>query len=274
MSAIGNIETHLLGLVAAAGIRTELGPQDHHELEPGGLPVAYSIGFGKEGAESDDGTEAVTYSGAIVFVFETSLEAARQAAEALDAAIVADRKLGGLVERAFVASIDSYTEAAGEQRQRFVASATIATADDPVAASPTLIRWSVTAALLLKTTGVQSWAAAIDAALAAALSGVRLDSDLTDPPGEPVPEGELRYALEVAAAPVIRGSNVTASGVACELRVYRRLAAAEAERDYTMGPMLAQMLAVAARDFWLVGLSDAEIDGDGPEVGDVERLTS
>jgi hypothetical protein len=274
MSRISDVEAHLLGLVAAAGIRTEFGPQDHHELEPGGLPVAYSIGFAKEGAENDDGTEAVTYSGAIVFVFETSIEGARAAAEALDAAIVADRTLGGLVERAFVASIDSYTEAAGEQRQRFVAAATIASADDPVSSSPTLIRWSVTAALLLKTTGVQSWAATIDAALAAELSGVRLASDLTDPPTEPVPEGELRYALELAAAPVIHGSNIVASSVACELRVYRRLAAIEAERDYTMGPMLAQMLAVAARDFWLAGLTDAEIDGDGPEVGDVERLTS
>jgi len=277
MSKVGTVETKLLELAAAEGATKSLGPVEHEDLSTSGaFPAIYTIGWIKEGAVSDDGTtEAVLYSGAVVFVFDTTLESARAAAEALDAAVAADRTLGALVGSAF-ASVDSYSEAgAGEGRVRHVAVVAVAASASATsgAGATTLLRWSVVAAVLLRTSTVAEWHAAMALAIAGALGGSRLDSDVGEPPVDTIPNGALRWALEVVVAPTVHGSNLTPTLLTAELRVYRRLTADEAERDYTTTAMWSQMLAVGAREFWLASLADAEIFGDGPELGSLERIT-
>lgn len=263
-------------LVAAVTARPDLTPalgeQSHDQIPPGSLPFAYTTGFSRAQAESDDGT-VTTYVGALVIVGEGDLDAVRQVAEDVAAGLGSDVTLGGLV-RSLLVGIDSFPDPGGTLEVAvlvFDIDAGTTTAG-VTGAGP--ISWQVAASVQLVTTPVTTWEANRAAAIVAALGAgaARFDSDLVGPETETVPAGSARFALSLVVAPVIRGSNQIVSQVAISLRVMHALAAGAAERTYTMATMLAQMAALAAPSFWLGAFTDASIPDDGePEVSDLTR---
>jgi len=272
-------------LVAAATARpdltTALGAIQHSSIPAGSFPYAYTDAFLRTQAATEEGT-VTTYAGLLVIVGEggsdeagndAALEAVREIAEAVDAALAADVTLGGLITSVLV-SIDSFPDPTSAH---FVA--VLAFEIDPGAAggggsATGAISWQLETTVVLVTTTVAAWEADRAAAIVAALGAgaARFDSDLADPPVESVPAGTARFALSITADVGIISSNVNGTALDVTLRVFHALALAATERSYTMGPMIAQMLTFAAREFWTGPFVDARIANDGdPEISELTR---
>jgi len=286
LSEILELEARLLaiaqGAVGGLSVTDEVKPIADYPSTS--LPLAYADGFAKRAVPAALGAEDRVLEGLVVLVTDVSLEKARELGEKIEAAIVADRTLAGLVSTTNV-EIESGSAggASGQPVRHFAALAVRAVKRDgsSAAAGGPLVRWELRARARLRGaltggTTAAAYRTKIAADVAAALSGVRMASDLEKDPIEAVPASSTRFQLSMLAGEVLLSSNTNGVHMFIALRVYHRGAAGETERAYTEGAMAVATAALLARDFWKAGFTDVDVDAEElPEIsfpGDVARV--
>ena len=280
MSELLTYQARLLAIARAAvpGLSLADGPTPTDGIPDDRLPLAWVGALAKRSRPGDLGSEDRVLEGALVVVSNVSLEDARAKGDAIEAAIVADRTLVGIVSTTFV---EAEAESVGNRHVAILAVQSTVRDGSSAAAGGPLVRYEVRAQARLRAaltggTTAAAYRTALAAAVAALLTGTRFSSDLENPPLEAVPASSTRFQLATLAAEIALGSNVTGLRVSIALRVFHRGAAGELERAYTEGAMAVETATLLGREFWKAGFADVDVDADElPEItfpGDVARV--
>lgn len=254
---------------------TTLGYRNFSQIPADAYP--YAMAYGRTGARD----RPIPYESRSVDTFllvivvkdeEQPEQIADSYRETIEAALRADPTVGGEVPYAYVSEFATVPEIDTPR-----ASAAMTITLERQTGDAVLIRWIVDVAVELNdgAVTVAAYLSAVNAALVTALSGTRLVNDLGDPL-EAIAEGTTRYQL-AHVGPTVRPpsrSNPTNVKVMMRLTVWRHQAASASERDYTEGPMDAEVSTVVDDEFWRVGLDAVEVtepaDLSFPE--DLERI--
>jgi hypothetical protein len=280
VSEILSVEARLLAMAQLAVPGLTVGDREIplEKLVAGQLPYAYVTGWAKRGELGDLGSEDRILEGGLVVVSEVSLEDARAKADAIEARIVADRTLAGLVSTASADVEAGYDPTSSRAWAVLAVRAVVRDGSSATAGGP-LVRWVLTTRVRLRAaltggTTAAAYRTAIASAIATLLSGTRFASDLEDPPLEAVPASSTRFQLAMIAGEITLDANTQAVEIAVRLRVFHRGAAGDSERDYTEGAMAVETATLLRPSWWALAYSDVEVDeDDAPEIaqGDVAR---
>ncbi len=278
MSELTTIETRLLGLceTVVAGIHVTWGDVEWDKLPGSELPHAFVQPFEKRPVPGDLGSEDRVIEGRLIIISALSIEDARAKGDLVEAAIVADRTLGGTVTAAFVA-MDSGTEPTKQRHwARLTVTCTQTDGSMAVAGGP-LMQWELQLRAVIRgATLATDYLIAKATEVAAALNGTRMLSDWESPPQQSVPAGATMFQLAALVSHQVRSSNQNVNPVNMVLRVFHRGAAGETERSYTEGAMIQQTIVLLDPEFWKTGFADVDVVGEDVPVinfpSDVARL--